>query len=150
MTPTQRAERSVENCPECGTGLVGGWMRRSREAIEIPIVPTQVTDHVFVARTCPVCQPRRALEATLMGVAVGRQHLGVNLESLMAALREDGRIPIQTIQWYLKTVYGLKLSAGGIVGTIHGVARRAQPAVVAVRDRMWVSPVMHADETGWR
>ena len=85
-----------------------------------------------------------------MGVAVGRQHLGVNLESLMAALREDGRIPIQTIQWYLKTVYGLKLSAGGIVGTIHGVARRAQPAVVAVRDRMWVSPVMHADETGWR
>ena len=127
-------------------------MRRSREAIEIPIVPTQVTDHVFVARTCPVCQPRRALDATLRGVAVGRQRLGlgVNLESLMAALREDGRIPIQTIQWYLKTVYGLKLSAGGIVGTIHGVARRAQPAVVAVRDRMWVSPVMHADETGWR
>ena len=127
-------------------------MRRSREAIEIPIVPTQVTDHVFVARTCPVCQPRRALDATLRGVAVGRQRLGlgVNLESLMAALREDGRIPIQTIQWYLKTVYGLKLSAGGIVGTIHGVARRAQPAVVAVRDRMWVSPVVHADATGWR
>ena len=85
-----------------------------------------------------------------MGVAVGRQHLGVNLESLMAALRADGRIPIQTIQWYLKAVYGLKHSAGGIGGTIHGVARQAQPAVVAVRDRMWVSPVLHADETGWR
>ena len=125
-------------------------MRRSLKVIEIPIVPTQMTDHVFVARTCPVRQPRRALEATLRGVAVGRQRLGVNLESLMAALREDGRIPIRTIQWYLKTVYGLKLSAGGIVGTIHGVARQAQPAVVAVRDRMWVSPVVHADETGWR
>ena len=72
------------------------------------------------------------------------------MESLMAALREDGRIPKRTIQWYLKTVYGLKLSTGGIVGTIQGVAWRAQPAVVAARDRMWASPVVHADETGWR
>ena len=92
-----------------------------------------------------MCQRRRASEAALRGVTVGRQCLGVKLVSLMAALREEGRLPIRTILWYLKTVYGLKLSTGGIVGTIHRVARRAQPPVVEALDRMGVSRVVHAD-----
>ena len=71
--------------------MVGGWMQRSREVIDIPMVPAQVTEHVFVARTCPVCQRRRAPEAALRGVTVGWQRLGVKLVSLMAALREEGR-----------------------------------------------------------
>ena len=49
----------------------------------------------------------------------------------------------------MKTMYGWKLSTGGIVGAIHGVARQAEPAVAEVLDLM-ASPVVHADETGWR
>ena len=61
-----------------------------------------------------------------------------------------GTVPVRTILWYLKTVSGLKLSTGRIVGAIHRVARRAQPPVVEVLDRPGVSRVVHADETGWR
>ena len=43
-------------------------------------------------------------------MALGKQRLGVNLLSLMAALREDGRLPLRTIQWYLHTVHQLRLS----------------------------------------
>ena len=50
----------------------------------------------------------------------------------------------------MKTVSGLKFSTGRIVGTIHRVARRAQPPVVEVLDRPGVSRVVHPDETGWR
>ncbi len=150
MAPTQRVEHAVEVCPDCGTYLVGGWVHRTREVIEIPVVPVQVTEHVVVARNCPVCERRRVPKVALEGVVVGQQRLGVNLMSLIATLREEGRLPIRTIRWYLQTVHQLHLSVGGIVGAIHGAAKQAQPAVAEVLERVRASPVVYADETGWR
>ena len=150
MTPTHRVEHVVENCPDCGTHLTGGWVQRTREVIELPVVPVQVTQHVFIARTCPVCRRRRVPPAQLDGVALGRQRLGVNVLSRIATLREEGRLPIRSIQWYLRTVHQLRLSVGAIVSAIHQTAQQAQPAVAAILDRIRASPVVHADETGWR
>ena len=56
MTPTHRVEHVVENCPDCGTHRTGGWVQRTREVIELPVVPVQVTEHVCIARTCPACR----------------------------------------------------------------------------------------------
>ena len=150
MTPTHRVEQVVENCPDCGTHLTGGWVQRTREVIELPVVPVQVTEHVFIARTCPVCRRRRVPTAQLDGAALGRQRLGVNLISRIATLREEGRLPIRSIQWYLRTVHQLSLSVGAIVSAIHQTAQQAQPAVAGMVDRIRASPVVHADETGWR
>ena len=97
------------------------------EVIDLPPVPAQVTEHVYITRVCPVCEQRRTPPADLAGVALGKQRLGVNLLSLMAALREDGRLPFRTIQWYLHTVHQLRLSLGAIVGAVHQVARKSQP-----------------------
>ena len=130
--------------------LTGGWIQRTREVIELPVVPVQVTEHVFIARTCPVCRRRRVPTAQLDGVALGRQRLGVNVLSRIATLREEGRLPIRSIQWYLRTVHQLRLSVGAIVSAIHQTAQQAQPAVAAMVDRIRASPVVHADETGWR
>ena len=154
MTPTNRVEHVLESCSECGSGLAGGWVQRTREVIDIPVVPFQVTEQVFIARICPVCERRRVPQADLNGVAVGRQRLGVNLVSLITALREEGRLPVRAVQWYLRTVHQLHLSVGAIVGVTHGVAQRAQPVLAQVLaqvlDRIRASPVVHADETGWR
>ena len=109
MAPTQRVEHAVAVCPDCGTHLVGGWAQRSREVIEIPVVPVQVTEHVFVARVCPVCERRRVPKVALGGVVVGQQRFGVNLISLMVTLREEGRLPIRTIRWYLQTVHAFNM-----------------------------------------
>ena len=150
MTPTRQVEHVVEHCPDCGTQLSGGWTHRTREVIELPVAPVQVTEHVFIARTCPVCRRRRVPTAQLDGVALGRQRLGVNVLSLIATLREEGRLPIRSIQWYLDTVHQLSLSVGAIVSAIHQTAQQAQPAVAGLVDRIRASPVVHADETGWR
>ena len=115
MTPTHRVEHVVESCPDCGTHLTGGWVQRTREVIELPVVPVQVTEHVCIARTCPACRRRCIPPAQLDGVALGRQRLGVNLISRIATLREEGRLPIRSIQWYLCTVHQLRLSVGAIV-----------------------------------
>jgi transposase len=65
-------------------------------------------------------------------------------------LREEGRLPVAMIQWYLATVHGLGLSVGAIVGASRQVAERGAPEVERIHDRVRGSPRVHADETGWR
>ena len=142
MTPTHRVEHVMENCPDCGAHLSGGWTHRTREVIELLVVPVQVTEHVYIARTCPASRRRCTPPAELDGVVLGQQRLGVNLLSLIATLREEGRLPIRSVQWYLDTVHQLRLSVGAIVSAIHRTAQRAQPAVAAILDRIRASPVV--------
>ena len=104
MEPTAQVTHAPKFCSECHTVLSGGWVQRTREVIELPVSPAEVTEHVFIARRCPLCRKRRLPRDPLREVAVGRQRLGINLVSLIAALREEGRLPIRTIQWYLRTV----------------------------------------------
>ena len=130
----------------------------TREVIDIPVVPAEVTEHVFIARTCPLCRKRRLPQDPLKGLAVGRQRFGANLVGLIVTLREEGRLPVRTIQWYLRMFHQLKLSVGAIVRAVHqslprtryGVARQAGPEVDEALERIRCSPVVHADETGWR
>ena len=103
-----------------------------------------------MARACPLCRKRRLPQEPLQGVAAGRQRLGVNPVSLIITLREEGRLPVRTIQWYLRTVHQLKLSAGAIAGVVQQVAQQARPTVAEALERIRSSPVVHADETGWR
>ena len=126
MTPTQRVEHVrvehvMENGPDCGTHLTGGWTQRTREVIELPVAPVRVTEHVYIARTCPArtcpaCRRRCTPPAGLDGVVLGRQRRGVNVLSLVATLREEARMPFRTIQRYLDTVQQRRVSAGAIVG----------------------------------
>jgi len=152
MAPAQRVEHALEVCPDCGTHLVGGWVQRTREVIEIPVVPVQVTEHVFVARICPVCERRRVPKVALGGVVAGQQRLGVNLVSLMVTLREEGRLPIRTIQWYLQTVHQLHLSVGGsdqvIPVQLHPPFGRAQGMPGGFSGRHRQSSIMGATKRG--
>ena len=63
MEPTDHVEHALDICPDCGTSLTGGWVHRTREVIEIPAMPVQVTQHVVVARTCRVCREAAGAEA---------------------------------------------------------------------------------------
>ncbi len=150
MTPTQRVEHTVDQCPDCGTRLSGGWAQRTREVIDLPQVPVQVTEHVYIARICPRCRRHWTPRAATDDVALGKQRLGVNIISLIAALREEARLPVRTIRWYLDAVHGLRLSLGAIVAATHQVARKAQAVVAGILEHIRGSPVVHADETGWR
>ena len=150
LTPTEQVDHAMDHCPDCGTTLRGGWVQRTREVVERPLAPVRVIEHRFIARVCPVCGKRRVPPANLGGVVVGKQRLGIGLVSLIATLREGGRLPVATVQWLLATLYQLHLSRGGITMVLHAVARHAAPAVRGIRGRIRASPVVHADETGGR
>jgi transposase len=149
-TPTRRVEHKLDKCPDCGTTLTGGWVHKTREVIEIPLVPAEVTEHVLIARQCPVCNQAKVAKMELAGVVAGEQRLGINLVSLIVTLKEEARLPVRAIKWYLRTVHQLELSVGGIIDLCHRVAEKGKRLVEEIRDRIRASPVVHADETGWR
>ena len=138
----------MEQCPDCGTQLSGGWTQRTREVIDLPRVPVEVAERVYIARTCPQCQRCCTPTAQLGSMVLAQQRLGVNLVSLIAALREEARLPFRTSQWYLDTVHGLRLSLGAIVDATQRVARKAQAVMADIVERIRGSPVVHADATG--
>lgn len=151
MTPTQTVVHAVAQCPTCQRPLVGGWVQRTRQVIELPLLPVEVSEHQYLARECPFCGTRHVPPVELDGVVVGKRHrLGVGLVSVIAILREEGRLPFGMIQWYLQTVHHLHLSQGALVAVVNQVAKRGQPAVEAIQGAIQASPVVNADETGWR
>jgi hypothetical protein len=74
----------------------------------------------------------------------------VGVVSLVATLRTALRLPIAQIQLYLATLHGLHLSRGGIVDLLRRAAQVAEPAVQELKAQAQASPILHADETGWR
>ena len=133
-----------------GTRRMPGLKPKAEQQPAQPRVPVQVTEHAYIARTCPQCQRCCTPTAQLENMVMGKQRLGVNLISLIAALREEARLPFRTIQWYLDTVHGLRLSLGAIVDATQRVACKAQAELTGILERIRGSPVVHADETGWR
>jgi transposase len=149
-TPTRRVTHAADHCPHCGTRLLGGWVHRRREVIDLPVVPVEVVEHVILARQCPLCE-RRVLPTVDLGDTVaGKQRLGARLLSLIVTLREDGRLPFATIRWYLQTVHGLRLSVGALVAACRRVAAAGAGAVRHILAEIRAGPAVHADETGWR
>lgn len=150
MTPTAQVIHAVDHCPKCGMALTGGSAKRTREVIEVPLVPAVVTEHVYLERCCPCCRTRHTPPVQLGEEVVGKARFGVGLVSLIVTLREQGRWPVATIQWYLSTLHGLSVSAGAITAAGQQVAQAGERTVAAIQDAVRASPVAHLDETGWR
>jgi hypothetical protein len=148
--PTDQVVHALAQCPACHCALVGGTRQRRREVLDLAPAPVAVIEHVYLARRCPHCGRRCVPPPELDQVVVGRQRLGVGLVSLIATLRSVGRWPYRQIQWYLETVHGLRLSQGALVGAVRTVARQGAPQAARIQEQVRASPVVHADETGWR
>ena len=150
MGATARQVHAYDRCPLCAIPLRGGTIRRTREVIDVVPGRVEVTAHVYVERRCPRCHGRWLPGPELDGRVAGQGRLGVDLLSLIAVLREELRLPIARIQWYLAAVRGLTLSVGAIVAALQTLAARAEPVIAALHAAIRASPVLHVDETGWR
>jgi transposase len=148
--PTEVVSHAAEHCPSCQTALGGGWVRWRRQVIDLPLAPATVTEHVVITRRCPACRRLVTPRLDLSEQVLGRHRVSLRLMGLVTLLREQLRLPVAAIQEYLAEVHRLQLSRGAIVAVLATVAQRAETAATAVRDAIRHSPVVHADETGWR
>jgi transposase len=150
-TPTKSVSHKLEDCPDCGCHLYGQSVARRRQVIELPPPqPVEVTEHVVMKSWCPRCERWHTPRLDLRGVVLGHGRLGVRLISLIAYLRTELRMTVRAIRNYLKTVHELVLSIGEITEVLDRVREAGQPTLRGLREQMRSSPVVHADETGWR
>jgi transposase len=148
----ERIEHAPEQCPRCGTALAGGWAHRRVQVIELPApVQTQITEHVLMARRCPECRRRVVSPApTLPGTRVGQCRFGPRLIAAIGHMVTVERLPGRQIVQRLEREYGLILSHGGMIGLVHRLARASRPAYEQLTADVRGSPMVQADETGWR
>lgn len=147
---TARVEHSLEQCPQCRVDLTGRRVVNSRQLIELPSVRVQVVEHKLIERSCPNCLKRWAPHMDLSSLAVGKQRFGISVQSEVALLREQCRLPFRVIQEYLKARFNLRISLGQIVSLVEGVARRGKAIVEGFKEEIRASPVVNGDETSWR
>jgi len=149
--PTRQVTHAIDNCRHCGCTLQGGSVKRTREVLHIPLAQVEVVEHLFIERHCPLCNRRQTPGAeVLRGEVLGRHRVSLQTMAMIATLREEGRLPIRTIRWILQAFFGLEFSEGEIVAILHDVAERGREQVMAMRQQLRSSPVVHGDETSWR
>jgi len=148
--PTHRIEHALACCPRCQAPLLGGRVCGRRQVITLPRLRARVTEHVVLERTCPRRRQRWAPEPDWSAIVVGRQRVGVSVQSEVSVLREECRLPFGVIQRYLEGRYRLRLSVGELVALVRGVAVRGQRAYAQLEQEIRSSLVVHGDETGWR
>jgi hypothetical protein len=148
--PTQQLVHGVVRCARCACALRGGWVKRHREIIEIPVPQVEIIDHVLLERVCPQCGEKAVPTLDGHDGLVGQHRLGPRLMALITTLHEEGRMPVDVIQRHLASVWKLTLSSGAIEGVLLAVATRGTKLVEAIKAEVRQSAIVHADETGWR
>jgi transposase len=99
-----------------------------------------------VSTLSPLVQPT----AYLTGQVFGQGRLGPHIASLVAFLSLVLRLPMRRIQAELRLVHQLTISTGEVVELLQAVRRALQSHVDTLKTQARASPILHADETGWR
>jgi transposase len=115
-----------------------------------PPPPVEVIEHQLYRGWCSYCHAWREAPLDLSGQVLGQGRIGVGIASLVAHLRLVVRAPIRVIQAWMSSVHGLRLSVGEYTDLLRRVAVQGQGTLTQVRERIRASPVVQADETGWR
>lgn len=152
----ERANRWMDHaaaqCPQCGEQLSDGWIQRRIQVIDLPVVaPLEITEHRIMRRQCPRCGKRVLPKPVgLEAGRIGRCRFGPRVIAAIATMASVERLPGRLIQERLRREYGLRISHGGIIGLLQRMAAAGQPAYEHLQQEIRASPVVHADETGWR
>ena len=148
---TRQEEHHVERCTECSCKLRKERVAWRREVIDLP--PPQaveVTEHVVYKGYCPRCGAWRYARPCEAGEIVGQRRFGTRLMALVGYLSETLKLPLAAMGEYLATVHGVEISEGALVDLRNGMAQHLKGDAEALAAQVRNSPIVHADETGWR
>lgn len=137
-------------CPDCQTPI------SQTNAVATHIVediPAPQTIHPIVTRYrverqwCPAC--KKEVHAIPPCVIPGSR-FGLHLVVQLLIWKYRCRIPLRTMVLLFSTTYGITITEGTLVATLHRSREWLGPAYDDLLREIRGSPVKHADETGWR
>jgi len=143
---------AVERCPGCGEQLTGGWVARRVQVIDLPpVAPLEITEHRIIRRQCTRCGKQVLPPPVERAVGrLGQCRFGPRLIPALAGMATREHLPVRMMEERLQREYGLTISLGGIIGLLSRMADTATPTYQHLQADVRASPVVHADETGWR
>lgn len=135
-------------CPHCGSEDLQDTGRLDEHFVEeIPEPKVELHCYRRHEQECPhcgrTCQGRGPLE-------IPGAHVGPRARLLAAYCRAHLGISLGKTNDLLYQLYGLSMSRAGTLGHIRWSAALFEPVVEELFKILRDSPVIHADETGWR
>jgi len=138
-------------CPQCGQ-KVGPSRPVVQYLEELPLVRPRVIRLITQEAHCPGCRQTvrstHPLQVSLARGAAGVQ-LGPRVVGLAATLNKQYGLTMRKSCAVLKSLFGLKLSPGGLTQALKRLAGKLEPAYEQLVARLRDGPCVHSDETSW-
>ena len=139
-------------CPDCG-GRVTTTRHAMQYQEDLPDVRPLVRAFEIAIGRCVDCgrrvQGRHPLQ-TSDAIGAATAQLGPAAVTLAVVLNKQFGLPLGKLATLFRERFGLTITPGGLVHAIRRAARRARPTYAALQDTVRGSPVVTADETGWK
>ena len=141
----QYLPKSCEGCPnagKCKYQCVG-----THYICDIEF-KTIVVAHKIMACECPL-RNNEKLTGDFPEEAQASKQYGKNLQAFIGSLSTAGYVSIGRIAKFINGL-GISMSAGTVQNIMDGLAKKVNPAVDCIRDKMASFDVLNCDETGMR
>jgi transposase len=151
VSQPQIVEHRLSCCPDCGMKLHRYKFSHRHQVIELPPPPlVSIIEHEIYKGYCYHCEKWCSAQPQLQGEVVGQSRLGPRLTATIGYLRTTQQLPIRRITNYLAVMHCLRLSVGGVDKLLKRLIKQGSSQLADILAQIRQSPVIHADETGWR
>jgi transposase len=138
----------IDICPDCNGNLSETQEIRERTIIDIPLTSeTTNTQYKIHRKYCRKC--KKIVEPDVPN-ALPNSPFGLNLMLFVAFLKIGMALPYNKIQQLLLTMYGLKMSEGGLVNILSQIKEEFGDYYLTLEKKMRKVRTKHSDESGWR
>lgn len=138
----------IDICPDCHGKLSETQEIRTRIVIDIPLTSQTInTKYEIHRKYCRQC--KRIVEPEIPNV-LPNSPFGLNLMLFVVFLKMGMALPYNKIQQLLHTMYGLKISEGGLVNILSQMKEEFGEYYQTLQKKMRRIRTKHADESGWR
>jgi len=152
MVPNREETATVDTCDLCGKDLsdqapLETTNERIIEDLPDPPEETVVTRVIQEKKYCDDCQEVTTAKSDL---ALPGADMGLNATVLVCYLWVALCLPYTKIREYLGTFFKLSISTSGLSRHVIRVAGIMKDVHTEILNGLKDSPILHADETGWR
>ena len=138
----------MDICPNCNKQLSRIQETRKRIIIDIPLTSQTInTQYEIHRKYCKTCD--KIVEPDVPN-ALPNSPFGMNLMLFVAFLKIGMALPYNKIQQLLLTMYGLRISGGGLVNILSQIKEEFGEYYLTLEKKMRRVKTKHADESGWR
>src|SRR3989338_10392042 len=138
----------INFCPDCNGELSETQEVRKRIVIDIPLTSQTINTHYEIHRKyCKRCD--KIVEPDVPN-ALPNSPFGLNLMLFVTFLKIGMALPYNKIQQLLLTMYGLRISGGGLVSILSQIKEEFGEYYLTLEKKMRLVKTKHADESGWR